>query len=249
MTNRKTQVQQTALTLALGAGGAGLFWLIGFPAAVLTGPAAVVSIATIFGLRTGVPDLVRDACFLTLGISIGSTVTPEVIATAISWPLSLLVLTLSLAASILVVRRILAAGFGFDRMTALLASTPGHLSYVLGLSTDIKADVPRVALVQSIRVLMLTLLVPVLIVLWGAEGTAPGLYAGQIGIVDLVLTYALSVLVGGAVPPLSRACAVLDRSNPGLGNRPWQRVNPGGAAILADDIGVCDHGLAHRYTV
>ncbi len=196
MTHTKDDWRAAALTLLVGGGGAGLFWLIGFPAAVLTGPAAAVSLATVLGLRSFIPDPVRDACFLTLGISIGSTVTPEVLATALTWPLSLVVLTASLLVSIYLVRQLLERGFSFDPMTALLASTPGHLSYVMGLSTDIKADVPRVALVQSIRVLMLTLLVPVLIVWWGAEGTAPTLHSGQIGLAPLLILFVLSFGVG-----------------------------------------------------
>ncbi|MFN2307534.1 MAG: AbrB family transcriptional regulator, partial [Paracoccaceae bacterium] len=69
-------------TLGIGIAGAALFWLIGFPAAVLTGPAAAVSMATVLGVRTAIPPLLRDAVFLTIGITIGSTVTPEVIETA-----------------------------------------------------------------------------------------------------------------------------------------------------------------------
>ncbi len=196
MTATDWRAKDTALTLAIGVGGALFFWLIGFPAAVLTGPAAAVSIATIWGLPAHVPPLLRDACFLALGVSIGSTVTPEVIQTAATWPLSLAGLGLSLALSIFAARLLLSKGFGFNRMTALLASTPGHLSYVLGLSTDVDADVPRVALVQSVRVLVLTLMVPLLIAAWGAEGDS---YLGDrapIGAVTLVGIMAVSLALG-----------------------------------------------------
>jgi len=186
----------TALTIGMGAGGAALFWLIGFPAAVLTGPAAVVSIATILGMPVHIPPLLRDACFLILGISIGSTVTPEVLATALTWPFSLAALAVTLMLSLYLARLMLTRGFGYDRITALLASTPGHLSYVLGLSTDLKADVPKVALVQSVRVLLLTLLVPVLLTLWGAEGTSYLTDRGVIPVWLLAVVFLLSVALG-----------------------------------------------------
>src|SRR6056297_1368236 len=172
MTESELRPIHVAATLALSAAGAGLFWVLGFPAAMLTGPAAVVSVATVFGFPAHIPNLLRDACFLMIGVSIGSTVTPDVIEAAVTWPLSFVVLTISLVATMAVGQAVLVRGFGYDRITALLGAAPGHLSYVLGLSADLGADVVRVALVQSVRVLLLTLLVPVLISLWGVEGTA-----------------------------------------------------------------------------
>src|SRR6056297_1409595 len=172
MTESELRPIHVAATFALSAAGAGLFWVLGFPAAMLTGPAAVVSVATVFGFPAHIPNLLRDACFLMIGVSIGSTVTPDVIEAAVTWPLSFVVLTISLVATMAVGQAVLVRGFGYDRITALLGAAPGHLSYVLGLSADLGADVARVALVQSVRVLILTLLVPVLLALWGAEGTS-----------------------------------------------------------------------------
>ncbi len=183
-------------TLAIGAAGAALFWFVGFPAAVLTGPAAAVSVATILGVPTAIPPLLRDAVFLVIGIVIGSTVTPEVIGTAMAWPLSLLVLGVTLFVVLLLGQAVLMRGFGFDRMTALMSATPGHLSYVLSMSTDISADVRRVALVQTMRVLLLTLLVPVLVSLWGVAGTAQLADHGTIAPLALAITFPLAIGAG-----------------------------------------------------
>lgn len=196
MSGPEAFLKETVPTLLIGAAGAGLFWLIGFPAAVLTGPAAAVSLATIMGLRTAIPPLLRDAVFLMIGLSIGSTVTPEVIATALTWPVSLAILTFTLVFVVVVARAALVRGFGYEPMTALLSATPGHLSYVLGLSTDLDADVPRVALVQTVRVLLLTLLVPVLIALWGVEGTAYLTDRGAISPLALVLVFPIALALG-----------------------------------------------------
>lgn len=179
---------QTALTLAIGLIGAALFWAIGFPAHVLTGPAAAVSLATLLGAPTRVPDLLRDAVFITIGLSIGSTVTPDVLTTMLAWPVSLGMLVLTLVAIVLVARKVLAHGFGYPRTTAMLAAMPGHLSFVLALSTDLKADVARIALVQTVRVLLLTLFVPILIVLWGVKGTS------ELAHVDIINPMALALL-------------------------------------------------------
>lgn len=188
--------RETLPTLAVGAAGAALFWLIGFPAAVLTGPATAVSLATILGMRTAVPPMLRDAVFVAIGITIGSTVTPEVVETAIAWPVSLMMLGVTLIGALILAQQTLMRGFGFDRMTALMCATPGHLSYILGMSADVAADIRRVALVQTVRVLMLTLLVPVLISLWGVKGTGRLADKGAIAPLALGGLFVLAVATG-----------------------------------------------------
>ncbi|WP_371060968.1 AbrB family transcriptional regulator [Rhodosalinus sp. 5P4] len=196
MTERERLLSEAFPTLLIGAAGAAIFWVVGFPAAVLTGPAAAVSLATLLGLRAHVPARLRDVVFLVIGVSIGSTVTPEVIATAMAWPVSFLVLSVTLVLVLLIIRAMLMRVFHYDATTAFLAATPGHLTYVLGLSADLKVDVPRVALVQSVRVLLLTLLVPVLIALWGAEGTTPPKDPGVISKNAAVLLFAFALPLG-----------------------------------------------------
>ncbi len=194
-----TPLRETVPTLAVGAAGAGLFWAVGFPAAVLTGPAAAVSLATLAGMPSQIPARLRDAVFLVLGLSIGSTVTPEVIRTALAWPLSLAVLSVTLLAVLASGRAVLERGFGYDRTSALLAAIPGHLSYVLGLSATLAVDPARIALVQSMRVLLLTLAVPVLIALSGAEGTAQLADHGRITPLALAVSLALALAAGLAL--------------------------------------------------
>jgi len=200
---------QTLLTLAIGVAGAALFWAIGFPAYPLTGPATAVSLATIMGAPTLIPPLLRDTVFVVIGLSIGSTVTPEVLETALAWPVSFAILVATLAAIVFVARRVLQHGFRYDRSTATLAAMPGHLSFVLAISTDLKADVPRIALVQTVRVLLLTLLVPVLIVLWGVEGTSRLADTGQIGTIPLSILFLLALGLGVVFKRLRVPAALL----------------------------------------
>lgn len=190
---------QMVVTLLVGSLGAVLFWAIGFPAYVLTGPAAAVSVATLLGMPTLVPGLLRDGVFILIGLSIGSTVTPEVVATALAWPVSLAMLVVTLVAIVLAARKVLVAGFGYARTTATLAAMPGHLSFVLALATDRNADVARVALVQTVRVLLLTLLVPVLILLWGVEGTSKLAQLGVMNSSALLVLFPAAVVVGLAL--------------------------------------------------
>ncbi|SIO53311.1 hypothetical protein SAMN05444722_3197 [Rhodovulum sp. ES.010] len=181
-------------TLAAGAAGALLATRLGVPAPFLTGPALTVTLLALAGGRVGLPPWLRDACFVTIGVNMGAGVTPEAMATATRWPVSLLLLAAALAAILGLGARLLRRRFGFDPMSALLAATPGHLSFVLSLSTDVRADLPRVTLIQTLRVLALTLLVPFLAPLL-VEGTLPTTPPGP----DPMALAALGPLVAGAV--------------------------------------------------
>ncbi len=157
---KKNEVLQTLQTLIIGFIGAALFYRIGFPVPMLTGAAVAVTFAGLGGMKIQIPTYLRSVCFVILGIGIGSSVTFDVIRAVVTWPISFMILTISLIFTIFFCRWILERYFGFDRLTAGLASAPGHLSFVLALSEDKNADVPKVALVQSIRVLFLSLCVP-----------------------------------------------------------------------------------------
>jgi len=155
----------TAVSVAIGGAGAALAWVLSMPVPVLTGPAILVSLAGIAGIRTGISPALRDACFVVLGVGIGAGFNPEAGTAILRWPLAFVALAMGLFATIELCSRILQHGFGFDRRSAVLASAPGHLSFVMGLAADTRAadtraDVARVAVVQSIRLLALTLIVP-----------------------------------------------------------------------------------------
>ncbi len=161
------------LTAALGVAllGSLIFDAIGFPSAPLTGSAAAVSVAALLGLPAFMPNWLRTAAFVLLGINIGSSVTQEMLRTALAWPATIAVLVLSLFVSLQICRMGLSRWMRFSPRDAILAAAPGHLSYVLALSLEGRGQTTRIAVVQSIRVLFLTLCVPVLVAtVFGATG-------------------------------------------------------------------------------
>lgn len=161
------------LTLAIGISGAVVFYLLGFPAPFLTGPAMFVTLAALLGARCVVPIWLRDTCFLILGIGIGTGVTPEVISAALTWPISLAALTVVLAITLVANAALFRRVFGFERVVAMVASVPGLLSYTLALAEDKRINVAQVSLVQTLRVLILTLIVPPMMGFFDVEEIAP----------------------------------------------------------------------------
>lgn len=151
--------------------GAYLFYLIGFPTAALTGSAAAVSVVGLAGVKTDLPIWLRNTAFVFLGVNIGSAVTPEMLAASVQWPLSIAILAISLTLGLALGSWGLVRLLGYTPGAAVLAAAPGHLSFVMGLASDGRYPVAAIAVIQSIRVLFLTLCVPVLVTsIFGATG-------------------------------------------------------------------------------
>ncbi len=62
---------------------------------------------------------------------------------------------------------------GWDQTSALLAGSPGALSQITILAAEKGADVPGIAVVQTMRVIILTALLPVLLALSGIAPSSP----------------------------------------------------------------------------
>ena len=77
------------MTLAIGAVGGAVFWLIGMPLAFLSGAAAAVAAAALAAMRSASTVSLRDVFIVLLGLTLGSTVTPETLALLPRWPVTL----------------------------------------------------------------------------------------------------------------------------------------------------------------
>ncbi|SFL42951.1 AbrB family transcriptional regulator [Shimia aestuarii] len=160
---------QTAVTLVIGAMGAVLARWLGLPLYQITGPAVMVGLVALSGVRLQLAVPVRDLVFLLVGVGIGAGMNAEAREAMTRWPLAMLALGGMLVAIMVVCQQLLMRGFGFERRAALLASSPGHLSFVIAMSAEIDADVMRITVIQTIRVMAMTLAVPFALALAGAD--------------------------------------------------------------------------------
>ncbi len=153
-------VKTAGITLTIGCAGAAAAWLAGFPAPALTGSAIIISVAGLAGLQLDVLPPIRNTAFLIIGMTMGAGVTPEVLETARQWPATFIGLAISIVLTFWLAIVVLRKFWRLDRSTAILSSTPGHLSYILGLSAEIRSNIAVISVIQSIRLLALTLIVP-----------------------------------------------------------------------------------------
>ncbi|MEL6425557.1 MAG: AbrB family transcriptional regulator [Pseudomonadota bacterium] len=159
------------LTLAISAFGGAVGQAAGVPAGILIGSTAAVTLAALSRrVPLFLPTGVRDIGFLMIGLSMGSGVTPDTLALMARWPVSFLMLTLSAGVTLVIVMQLLVRFYRIDAETAFLGATPGALSYAIALAEDGRADPAMVGALQSLRLLLLTALLP--FVIGGLEGAA-----------------------------------------------------------------------------
>ncbi len=200
----------TAITLGVAVMGAVLGWALSAPVYVLLGPAVLVSLVGVAGLKTGIDNRLRDVCFAVLGVAVGTGFDGDALGAMLRWPLAFAFMALLLWVIIVVCRALLVAFFDFDRRSALLAASPGHLSFVMAVAQEIGGDVPRVSMVQSVRLLSLTMVVPFAAIALGVEVTGNVAPQGTpIVLWQMALLFAVSIVVGWVFKRLSLPAPLL----------------------------------------
>ena len=162
-------------TLLIGAAGGALFYAARLPGGLITGAMIAVATAGLAGRRMGLPQPLAHIILMTLGLSLGAMVSPEMIRNLAAYPITIGLLAVATFcatfSSSLYLRRV----HGWDRTSALLAGSPGALSQIILLAAERNADVPGITVVQTVRVIILTAAVPLLLAAsgMGGQGTLP----------------------------------------------------------------------------
>lgn len=163
-----------AETLLVGAVGGALFGLPGFPAGWLSGSMLAVSAWALARRPVLVPDALAKVVFVALGISLGAAVTPETVARMAAWPVSLAALSLAMISACGAATAYLRFVHGWQWSSALFAASPGALSQTLALAAEMGADLRSVAMVQSVRLLVLVAALPIALSAFADTGLRPG---------------------------------------------------------------------------
>src|SRR5258706_2208910 len=159
-------------SLLIGAVGGFLFNAAKFPAGWLAGSMVFAAAAALAGRPIQVPSALARVCSVVLGIAIGGVVTPEPLRGMMTWPLSIAMVVVSVAAATLATFAYLTRVHGWNTLTAMFASVPGGLAQVMALAAEERrnCDIRGVAIVQTLRVMILTVVVPAGLSLPGRAG-------------------------------------------------------------------------------
>jgi membrane AbrB-like protein len=188
-----------AESLLIGALGGFLFDAARFPAGWLAGSMVFAAVAGLAGRPIHVPSPLARACSIALGITIGGAVMPETLRGMITWPLSIAMVSISVAAATLATYTYLTRVHGWNRLTAIFASTPGGLAQVMALAAEEgrDCDIRGVAIVQTLRVLILTVVVPATLSLTGLA-EAVRLPASPIAAAEAPVGFAILIVTASA---------------------------------------------------
>ncbi len=188
---RIPDVARFPVTALVALGGGALAALGDVPAAWLSGAALACALAAIAGLPVMVPAKARTVCYIALGAVLGSGVGPDTFTAMGAWGVSLAAVCVTVVAVVTASWLFLGRVAGWDRPSAFFASVPGALSYVLALaSEDGRADVRRVAVSQTLRLLVMVVVLPPLIAHGVIHSAAPAERL-QSGLVDLLVLAAV----------------------------------------------------------
>jgi len=164
----------TLETLAIGSAGGLLFLWGHLPGGLISGAMIAVGGAAIAGRPLAVPPILTQTVLVLLGISLGSLVSRQLLQHVGAYPLTIALLALATFCSTFGSSLYLQRFHGWDRTSAFLAGSPGALSQITILAAERGADVPAIAVVQTVRVIILTAALPMLLVLTGiAPAAAP----------------------------------------------------------------------------
>ncbi len=200
--------------LALGTAGGALFAWAKLPLPWMLGAMTAVTIAAISGVRVALPSWLRSGFITILGVMLGASFTPSVVARMGEWIVTLIALIVWAAVNGVLGFVYFRRRAGYDPVTAYFAASPGGLNEMTLVGGQFGGDERRISLIHATRVFITVFTIPI----WYRiqQGfTTGGSARMSVGLMDVALAdYAVLA-----------ACAV-------LGALGAQRIGLPAAAVL-----------------
>jgi membrane AbrB-like protein len=166
------RVRDAGETLLIAAIGAAVFVWIHFPADLICGSMLSVAAAALAGRPMVVPAPLARLTFFIIGMSLGATVRPETLHGIFDWPLSIALISVSALCMTLGTMAYLRFVHGWDARSALYGGSPGAMAQVISLAVQSGADLRGVVIVQTVRVVFVSVSIPVGLALFGLAAPA-----------------------------------------------------------------------------
>ena len=192
---------EVAETLAIALAGGLTFALLGLPAGLVSGSVIAVAAAALLGRPVKVPIGLARVCYVIVGILLGTVVTPETLRGVTTWPASIALLMLASIGMMLATSIYLRVVHRWDPLSALMGASPGSMAQVIALSTELGGDLRAIAIVQTVRVLLLVLGLPNGLALFGLVVPAVAPVRGPAGMSvlgEMVLLVAVATAFAAA---------------------------------------------------
>jgi uncharacterized protein len=187
---------ETAETLAFALAGGLTFIFLGLPAGLVSGSVLAVASAAVLGRPMRLPVPLARVCYVIVGTLLGTVVTPETLRGVATWPASIVLLMLASLGMIAATMTYLRVVHRWDPLSALMGASPGSMAQVIALSSELGGDLRAVAIVQTVRVLLLVVGLPNALALFGLVVPAVPVPRGPAGfsvLGEMILLLAVAV--------------------------------------------------------
>ncbi|MEM7693561.1 MAG: AbrB family transcriptional regulator [Pseudomonadota bacterium] len=158
----RTRLLRRCATLAIAAAGAAVFAAAGLPLPFLFGPMFASLIAALLGANLLGLKLIEKLSRTVLGVAVGASLTPAVVAQLPQFAASLALLPFYLAIIAAIGMPFFHKVCGFDRATAWYASMPGGLQDMILFGKEAGGDVRALSLIHAPRVLIIVSAAPII---------------------------------------------------------------------------------------
>src|SRR5947207_7615455 len=169
----RTKTLNVLETLLIGTAGGVLFLWANLPGGLISGAMIAVGVAAIAGRPLAVPPILTQTVLVLLGISLGSLASWQLLQHISAYPLTIGLLAVATFCSTFGSSLYLQRIHGWDQTSALLAGSPGALSQITVLAAEKGAAVAGIAVVQPLRVSILTAAFALVLVLTGVATSGP----------------------------------------------------------------------------
>jgi membrane AbrB-like protein len=192
-----------ALATLLCACAGALFAWMSVPLPWMIGPITAMAAFNYLGAGLRAPRGARELGQLIIGTTLGLYFTPEIVSEVASrWPVLLLAAVLALALSA-ISGWVLHVITGTDRTTTFFGSVPGGATEMAILGERFGARVDRVAFAQSLRILIVVVVIPFAMTYAGVSGIdAYQPSAGMLAWNGLLVLLAVAATAGGVCSAL-----------------------------------------------
>jgi membrane AbrB-like protein len=237
-----------AETLLIATAGGVIFTWAGFPAGLVSGSMLATAVAALLGRPISIPLPLARVSFILIGILLGAVVTPETLRGMATWPLSIALLIMSALAMIVAASCYLRFVHGWEPLSALLGASPGSMAQVMALSAEFGSNIRGIAIVQTVRVLIVTVGLPSGLALFGlaAPGIPVGLSSANWSLLEFAILATASTVTavvmqwikfpGGLLFGAMAASAVLHGSGFLQASLPWW-LGSAGVVVLGAVVG------------
>ncbi|ATL71611.1 AbrB family transcriptional regulator [Nocardia terpenica] len=161
---RGDQIAGLSIAIVLCAAGIAVGRRLRLPSPALIGPLLITAAVTALGLTHGYAptNLLKEFLFVVIGFEVGTRFTRAVVVEMARMIPGMTLAIVALSAAVAALACVLALLIDLELSDIYLATTPGGINAVLATAESMNANLPLITSVQSLRLLLMMLALPLL---------------------------------------------------------------------------------------